>query len=98
VDSVGQSELPIERRSRETHRHRRSDEFAPLPRSEGEVDPSDRDNSPGPPKAGPWIRSHAGMMSYLKSRKYPADVRDRLRDIAEFPRPDLERKWKQARS
>ncbi len=58
----------------------------------GELDPAQTDNSIGPPMAPPWIRSHAGMLYYLKSRKYPSQVVGEMRGIAEYLWPDSD--WK----
>lgn len=60
----------------------------------GEIDPAQRDNVVGPPMAGPWIRSHAGMLLQLKTRKYPPEVIGKMRSIAEFLWPEADPKWK----
>jgi hypothetical protein len=60
----------------------------------GEIDPADRDNTPGPPMAPPWIRSHAGVTAYFKDRKYPAEIQARMRDLGSVLWPDAAPGWR----
>ena len=59
----------------------------------GELKDDETDNTTGAPRARPWIRSHSGMLVFLKQQEVAPDIIETMRDLGKFlwPQADWER-------
>jgi hypothetical protein len=55
-----------------------------------EMDEGETDNTPGAPHARPWIRSHAGMLVFMKDRGAAPDIVQTMVELGQYLWPDAD--------